>query len=222
MLTTIIAPGKCEESFAIVVTKDSLHLMTQIGWRKPKLTCKKNEGEHMTKTTAEWWAEVRDDSEKLAHWLRRQYVGELAAVNLLSEMILKFGADMTEQQWEDTHKVMLQEATHAKWMKQLLDARGILPEKDADPTRRYWQEVLPAVDDFQKASAAAHDAERMRLHRIRAIALDQKAPADIRNTFKRILPHEEWHEIVFESMRGDARLDEAHERGLAALSLVLA
>lgn len=176
----------------------------------------------MAKTTAEWWAETRDDEQKLAHWLRRQYVGELAAVNLLSEMILKFGADMTEEQWVNTHKVMMQEATHAKWMKSLLDARGILPEKDADPTRRYWQEVLPAVNDFQKASAAAHDAEHMRLYRIREIANDPKASEDIRTTFKNILPHEEWHEEVFDSMRGNARLDEAHERGLAALSLVLA
>lgn len=180
----------------------------------------------MSKTSAQWWAETKNDEEKLAHWHRRQYVGELAAVNLLSEMILKFGADMTEEQWENTHKVMIQEATHAKWMKSLLDARGILPEKDADATRRYWQEVIPSVDDFQKASAAAHDAERMRLHRIREIANDPEGNRldlrDIREVFQRILPHEEWHEEVFESMRGSARLDEAHDRGLAALSLVLA
>jgi hypothetical protein len=174
------------------------------------------------KTTAQWWVETKNDEEKLAQWLRRQYVGELAAVNLLSEMMLKFGADMTEEQWENTHKVMLQEATHAKWMKGLLDVRGITVEKDADATRRYWQEVLPSVDDFEKASAAAHDAERMRLYRIREIANDANAPEDIRATFQRILPHEEWHEEVFASMRGDARLDEARDRGLAALNLVLA
>lgn len=175
----------------------------------------------MSKTTAQWWAETKSDEVKLTHWLQRQYVGELAAVNLLSEMMLKFGADMTEEQWDNTHKVMMQEATHAKWMKQLLEVRGISPEKDADPTRRYWQEVLPAVDDFEKASAAACDAERMRLYRIREIASDFTAPEDIRATFERILPHEEWHEEVFASMRGNARLDEAHDRGLAALNLVL-
>lgn len=176
----------------------------------------------MTKTTAQWWAETKNDEEKLAQWLRRQYVGELAAVNLLSEMMLKFGADMTEEQWDNTHKVLMQEATHAKWMKGLLDVRGIVVEKDADATRRYWQEVIPSVDNFEKASAAAHDAERMRLYRIREIANDAHAPEDIRATFQRILPHEEWHEEVFASMRGNARLDEAHDRGLAALNLVLA
>jgi hypothetical protein len=178
------------------------------------------------KTTAQWWAETKNDETKLARWLQRQYVGELAAVNLLSEMILKFGADMTDAQWHDIHKVMMQEATHAKWMNELLDARGVLPEKDADPTRRYWQEVLPAVDDFEKAAAAAYDAEHMRLYRIREIANDVEGNRldlrDIRETFQKILPHEEWHEEVFGSMRGNARLDEMHQRGLAALSLVLA
>lgn len=174
------------------------------------------------KTTAQWWAETRDDAAKLVHWLKRQYVGELAAVNLLSEMLLKFGADMTPQQWHDIHKVMQQEALHASWMKRLLDTRGIAPTRESDATRRYWAQVLPAVTDLGKASAAAHDAEHMRLFRIREIAFDMSAPQDIRETFQAILPHEEWHEVVFAAMRGDVRLDAARDRGLSALNLVLA
>lgn len=173
------------------------------------------------KTTAEWWNATKSDNEKLYHWLQRQYIGELAAVNLLSEMILKFGANMSDQQWLDLHKVMMQEATHARWMKGLMDAREIKPEKNADPTRRYWQEVLPAVTDFQKAAAAAHNAEHMRLFRIREIANDEYAPEDIRKVFEAILPHEEWHERVFASMKGNAELTEYHQKGLQALELVL-
>ncbi len=37
----------------------------------------------MSKTTAQWWAETKNDGAKLAHWLKRQYVGELAALNLV-------------------------------------------------------------------------------------------------------------------------------------------
>lgn len=173
------------------------------------------------KTTAEWWVETRDNPEKLIAWLQRQYVGELAAVNLLSEVLIRFGSEMTGEQWEQIHKVMLQEATHGKWMKKLLDTRGIAPEKGADATRRYWNEVLPAVDSFEKAAAAAFNAEHMRLFRIREIAKDETAPADIRETFKAILPHEEWHEEVFASMRGDVSLDAEHTEGLKALSLIL-
>lgn len=174
------------------------------------------------RTTAQWWEDTKNNPEKLTHWLRRQYVGELAAVNLLSEMMLKFGADMTARQWTDLYKVMMQEALHARWVKELLDSRGVTLEKDSDPQRRYWLEVLPEVDNFEKAAAAAHDAENMRLHRIREIAADAQAPADIRKVFSDILPHEEWHEEVFASMQGDARLDEARDRGLRALNLVLA
>lgn len=176
----------------------------------------------MRKTSEEWWAATKADPTALAKWLQRQYVGELAAVNLLSEVLLKFGADMTAEQWHDVYRVMLQEATHALWVKKLLDARGIPVEKDADPQRRYWLEVLPSVDNLERAGAAAYDAEHMRLFRIRAIASDRDAPTDIRSVFRQILPHEEWHEQVFDDLRGSARLDEARDRGLAALNLVLA
>jgi rubrerythrin len=173
------------------------------------------------KTTAQWWSETKSDEAKLHAWLQRQYVGELAAVNLLSEVLIRFGSEMSEKDWNRIFKVMNQEALHGKWIKELLDARGIKPEKDADSTRRYWNEVLPAVDSFEKASAAAYNAENMRLHRIREIAGDASAPADIRETFQDILPHEEWHEEVFAEMKGNVDLSEFHSKGLEALSLVL-
>lgn len=172
-------------------------------------------------TTKQWWNETRDDDTKLHAWLRRQYVGELAAVNLLSEVLLKFGHEMNAEQWITIHKVMMQEAVHGMWMKKLLDIRGILPEANASAERRYWREVVPAVDSFAKAAAAGYHAESMRLERIREIAADTNAPADIRETFQRILPHEEWHEEAFKAMKNGADLTAFHERGLEALNLVL-
>ena len=174
------------------------------------------------KTTHQWWAEVKSDETKLHSWLRRQYVGELAAVNLLSKLLLQFGSKMNPHQWETIHKIMMQEAVHGHWMKLLLDARSILPEENASAERRYWAQVLPAVDSFEKAVAAGYHADNMRLVRIREIAADQSAPADIRETFQKILPHEEWHEEAFAEMMNGVKLTEFHEKGLAALNLVLA
>ncbi len=173
------------------------------------------------KTTTEWWNETKSNPDKLVTWLKRQYVGELAAVNLLSELLIRYGHDMTGEQWDNIYKVMHQEALHGKWIKQLLDARGIKPEKDANATRRYWSEVLPSVNNLESAASAAHNAEYMRLFRIREIANDEAAPEDIRKIFAAILPHEEWHEEVFKSMKGQADLSEAHNKGLSALNLVL-
>jgi hypothetical protein len=173
------------------------------------------------KTTNQWWNEVKSDEAKLHAWLRRQYVGELAAVNLLSELLISFGSDMTPKQWETIYKIMQQEALHGHRMKGLLDARGIKPEKNASAERRYWKEVLPAVDSFGKAVAAGFHAEHMRLYRIREIANDESAPADIRDTFRRILPHEEWHEEAFAEMKNGVDITPFHEKGLAALNLVL-
>lgn len=172
-------------------------------------------------TSEQWWNEVKKDPEKLASWLKRQYIGEIAAVNLLSEVLIKYGSEATEVQWLQIHKVMIQEAVHGKWMKRLMDDRGIKLEPNGDATRRYWAEVLPGVTNFQEAMAAAFQAEHMRLARIRTIANDKEAPEDIRLVFQSILPHEEWHEEVFGEMRGTADVTRYHEKGLEALNLLL-
>ena len=173
-------------------------------------------------TTKEWWTGVKASPKKLEAWLKRQYVGEMAAVNLLSGLLIRFGSDMTDRQWKTIHKIMNQESTHARWMKELMDARGVKPEKDASAERRYWKEVLPAVDTFEKAVAAGFHAENMRLHRIREIAHDEQAPKDLRDVFTKILPHEEWHEAAFAEMKGQTDITSFHEKGLQALNLVLA
>lgn len=176
------------------------------------------------KTTQEWWESIKASPDKLAAWLRRQYVGEIAAVNLLSKVLLRFGVEATTEEWNTVHKVMLQEATHGKWMREVCAARGVELEKDASAERRYWKEVLPHVTNFREAMAAAHHAEAMRLERIRLIAAEtDPAFADLAKVFARILPHEEWHEKVFGEMRNGAggEITRYHENGLKALDLVL-
>lgn len=174
-------------------------------------------------TTREWWAETKADPERLNHWLRRQYVGEMAAVNLLSELLIKHGSEASEEEWNDVHRVMVQEATHAKWMKRVMDGRGISPEPNASAERRYWSEVKPAVRSFAEGCAAGYHAEHMRLERIREIADDDDPMVrDLRDTFRNILPHEEWHEEVFGKMAAGRTLTEYHTRGLEALNLLMA
>jgi len=177
------------------------------------------------KTSQKWWEETKNDEAKLNRWLQRQYVGEFAAVNLLSEILLRFGSEMTHRDRHNVFRVMTQEALHGSWMSELLTNRDLQPETDGVATQRYWAEVLPNVNSFKDAMQAAMQAESMRLHRIRAIAADEEAPEDIRRIFKAILPHEEWHERVFGEMKGDhynETIANDHEKGLGALSLVLA
>lgn len=172
----------------------------------------------------QWWQETKSNPDKLNHWLQRQYVGEYAAVNLLSQILLKFAHNMTVEEHRNIHSIMLQEALHANWMYELLQNRQLIPEANSEATQRYWHDVLPNVTCFKAAMQAAHQAENMRLFRIRAIANDPAAPSDIRETFKKILPHEEWHEEVFGKMQGDyvsSEISDAHQRGLNALNLVL-
>jgi hypothetical protein len=175
-----------------------------------------------SRTSQEWWNEVKADPEKLVSWLKRQYVGEIAAVNLLSEVLLRFGGAATDDQWDTVYRVMVQEAKHGRWMKELMDTRHIQAEVGSGAERRYWKEVLPHVNSFPEAMAAAFHAENMRLERIRCIAADAEAPEDIRKVFQRILPDEEWHEQVFGEMRDGLSLTQYHAKGLEALNLTLA
>ncbi len=176
------------------------------------------------RTSMEWWQEIKADPARLTEWLRRQYVGEIAAVNLLSEVLLRFGGEATETEWGNVHKVMLQEATHAKWMRQVCAGRGVELGRDESAERRYWKEVLPHVNNFREAMDAAYHAEHMRLDRIRLVAADTDvAYADLAVVFQRILPHEEWHEAVFDEMRAgsEGAVSQYHAKGLEALNLVL-
>lgn len=174
------------------------------------------------RTTQEWWNETKSDPEKLAHWLRRQYVGEMAAVNLLSELLITYGSQADSSEWDDVHTVMCQEASHARWMKRVMDKRGISPEEGASTDRRYWAEVKPAVNSFAEGCAAGYHAESMRLERIRCIAAETDPEfADLAAVFKRILPHEEWHEEVFDKMRKGHDLTRYHEKGLESLNLLM-
>ncbi len=176
------------------------------------------------KTSVEWWNDTKNDQAAMIHWLQRQYVGEMAAVNLLSELLIKFGAEATAEEWDTVFKVMNQEAKHGRWIKQLLDDRGIKPEPMATTDRKYWAQVLPAVNSFAEAMAAGFHAESMRLQRIRAIVEDTTMPKDmhdIQDVFTDILPDEEWHEQVFDRMRQGHELTRYHEKGLEALNLVM-
>lgn len=174
-------------------------------------------------TSQQWWDEVKNDDTKLTEWLRRQYVGEMSAVNLLSQILLRFGADATEEQWGNVYSVMLQEARHAFWMKQVLVRRGIPLEKDARAETRYWAEVVPNIHTFADAMSAAFHAESMRLERICIIAAERDPRfLDLTAVFARILPDEEWHAKIFGEMRGTADTSAYHQKGLEALNLVLA
>lgn len=177
------------------------------------------------KNTKEWWEETKSKPEALNRWLVRQYVGEMAAVNLLSQALIQYGGDMTGEEWSDVFKVMMQEAKHARWVRQLLEKRSVLIPPKLSATRKYWNEVLPEIKSLDDVAHAAHHAESMRLHRIREIAEEQDTTyADLQVVFSRILPDEEWHERVFRKLRRSGlnpKMEGAHLNGLKALSLIL-
>lgn len=177
----------------------------------------------MSRTSAEWWQETKNDPEKLLKWLKNQYHGEATAVVRLEQFIERFGHEADEEARGLVEEIAKQEQQHAAWIAALLASRGgeaaIL-----DKVERYWDRTLSGIVSWETGCAVAALAEDMRLDRIRAIAEDPDAAEDIRYAFTRILPQEIWHEKTFRELTTEAAMAAVrggHEEGAASLGLVV-
>lgn len=169
------------------------------------------------KTSQQWWAETKADPEKLATWLRKQYHGERTASERIDEMAM----DASPIDQPNLILIAAQERQHAEWVLDLLLTRGI-DVGTHDEKARYWSQVTSAAVEFQDKAAVAALAEGMRLERIRVIANDPEAPADIRKVFQDILVDEEWHERAFGEMTTAATIEKLrpyHNLGRELLGL---
>lgn len=177
------------------------------------------------RTPAEWWDAVKADPGLLLDWLRKQYHGEATAAVRMRDFLDRFGTQARDPRWVTTvEEIARQEETHAAWVGELLRARGEEPQVIANKFERYWSATLPGIESWESGCAVAAHAEAMRLERIRVIANDSAAPADVRAVFARILPQEEFHERAFRTFASDAALTaalEGHAAGAEALGLVV-
>jgi rubrerythrin len=139
--------------------------------------------------------------------------------------LTRFGTQARDPRWVATvEEIARQEETHAAWVGELLRVRGEEPAVIAGKVERYWQATVPGIESWESGCAVAAHAEAMRLERIRVIATDPDAPADIREVFARILPQEEFHERAFRAFASDEALTaalEGHIVGAEALGLVV-
>jgi len=176
------------------------------------------------RTSSEWWRQVKADPALLLDWLRKQYHGEATAAVRMREFLARFGGQARDPRWVATvEEIARQEEAHAGWVGELLRARGEEPAVISGKVERYWQATLPGIESWESGCAVAAHAEAMRLERIRVIAADPDAPADVREVFARILPQEEFHERAFRAFASDEALTAAlkgHAAGAEALGLV--
>lgn len=167
-----------------------------------------------------WWAEVKKSRAKLEDWLLDQYRGEATAAGRI-EALRDTYAQPGTRAWRVLTTIASQERTHARWVGELLEARG-LPTEVRPVEERYWKAPLAAIVDLETGCAVGAHAEKMRLNRIEVIAVDPDAPPDVRAVFGRILPQERFHERTFRSLatpEAMATTADAHALGRAALGL---
>jgi len=186
------------------------------------------------KTSDQWWTEVKANPEKLTKWLKKQYHGEITAhqrINKFIETFLPESPELKASPQKTSFKQILtiisdQELTHAQWVGELLQKRGIEAKVLEDKQERYWNETIPQVKDFATGAAVAARAEEMRLKRISAITNDttlDKSFEDIQQVFAKILPQEQFHAKAFAKMAGNEAMKsviEAHKQGMVAIGLI--
>ncbi|MCA9309021.1 ferritin-like domain-containing protein [Candidatus Saccharibacteria bacterium] len=176
--------------------------------------------EQVLTTSEVWWDKVKDNELLLNDWLRKQYHGEVTAADRINSFAEQYAEDGSRAQ-RLLGIIASQETDHARWVGDLLVARGIEPvvlEKE----ERYWDSTLPQIASFATGAAVAAHAEHMRLERIRTISADPSAPADIKRVFDRILPQEVFHERAFTSLAGEEAMQDtqaAHELGRVSIGL---
>jgi len=173
-----------------------------------------------TTTSATWWARIRSDATRLHAWLYDQYRGEVTAPSRIEALRDRFSTP-GNRAYRILTVIARQERDHARWIGDLLAARGLRVEVQPKADR-YWREVMPGIADLATGAAVGAHAEQMRLERIEAIAGDAMAPADIRAVFAAILPQERFHARAFAQLatpEAMARTAGAHALGRAALGL---
>lgn len=171
------------------------------------------------RTSKQWWTETKNDPDKMISWLKDQYHGEITAAIRVGRIAKRF-KNKTLQTIAD------QELQHAEWIEKLLTTRGVQGEI-LEKTERYWEQTLQFIDldesSLTEIAAVGSHAENMRLERIEVIACDNEAPADIRETFQKIWPQEEFHALAFFQMTTKDCLEVAYENhieGQNALGLI--
>lgn len=171
-------------------------------------------------SSEQWWSEVKNNPKRFNAWLVKQHRGEITAASRIDRFALRLAPNA---RFKKTLEVIAdQERTHADWVLGLLKSRGITPDL-THAEDRYWKEVLTQEEvTFEEVAAIGAHAEAMRLERIKAIASDDTAPADVRDVFQRILKDEMFHERAFRNMAGReamARTEASHCRGREILGL---
>jgi hypothetical protein len=164
-------------------------------------------------TSREWWAKTKNDRAAFEAWLYDQYRGETTAAGRIEALRDAF-APPGSRAARVLGVIAAQERKHARWVGELLSARGL--DVHVEPTEeRYWKETVPAVVDLETGAAIGAHAEKMRLERIETIASDDGADPDVRAVFQRILPEERFHERAFRKLASPAAM--AKTRGAHAL-----
>lgn len=164
----------------------------------------------------QWWEAVKQDTNKLNNWLKKQYFGENQAYIRITELSERFD--------NKTLKVIAdQEKQHSEWIRDYCLSKNI-DISNIQHEERYWKEVNMDFESLEEAAAVGAHAEKMRLERIEVIANDPSFCPDLSDIFKNILKDEIFHERAFKDMTTEELYElnrHNHEKGAEKIGLTV-
>ncbi len=164
----------------------------------------------------DWYEGIKNNPEKLLNWLKNQYHGEVTAAERIRSLILCYPNEIAS--WRNiVEGIAKEEELHAKWVGELIKARGAEPIKLVKDAR-YWDKTVKQIVDWETGCAVAAHAEKMRLDRIEVICNDPCTAKDIKEVFAKILVQERFHASAFESFTTTEAMRATLEGHLAGLN----
>ena len=173
--------------------------------------------------TLVWWKKVLADPEKLIYWLCRLHNTEKEAEARFIEFAEEYCTPGSKE--DKIFRVIAeQERTHGVLIEDVLKARGVTIDPDAEYSARYWAHTGPCIVDRETAAAVGYFAEDLSLQRMQVIIELDETPDDLRQMFIPIHHDEGYHTRILAKMAGEhgiTQVVDCHTEGLKELGLKL-
>jgi hypothetical protein len=174
--------------------------------------------------TKNWWFSLIKDEDRMAKWLRKLEVTEIAGYYDWND----YRHDMFDQIGvrEDAifSNIADDEEKHSKILLDLMDSRRIIPQKrfhhSSEVKSQYWDEMNSHIVDIKSACAVNYFGEALAAFRFEVIQSVKETPSDIREALNIILPDEQFHRETLKRLAGDEALSlllPVHLAAMAAL-----
>lgn len=172
------------------------------------------------KKTQEWWRSVLANPLKLAMFLLKLERTEYSGYTEHMEFV-EASQSLSDRQIAILHNIAIDEATHSRFLVEVIEDRKILLPAVDIPNSLYWDIVLKDCVGYNDYCAANFYGEALACDRFNIMFDMPETPSDIREFIDLALPDETFHKITLKKEAGEESLAKIKALDEKAKKLVL-